>query len=751
MPALAACNSPRRVEPFADYVPVQQFSVSTDVIDPASPTSDDFLGRGWAPRAETSAATDGRAIDDSWASFRFYVATAGAARLEIEVGPDPAVPPQEQVLRLEVNDRRVGRVTLEPGWNTYALRMPARALEIGWNRAELRFRRTAPPAGQQLEGADRRRPAGHVRRLRVRSSLDRPLWSDRPPVIRATSEAPESARIEMPADSLFDVYMELPPQARLVGSIDAVAVDRSPGAASLRAAVELLDEAGRTETLIERSFEGEGDNTGPERFQIDLDRWQDSIVRFRLRSWGNANGIIQWRDVSIEAPGSDDNATADRSGQLLSPPRSGRLGRPHVVVVLVDTGRADAFDGSRPDRPTPAVEALAADGTRFTQAWSPSGWTGESVPGLATGWYPEATGTDDWRSQIPLSVPTLAELMSRAGYFTFLWSQHRIWEGNASFSRGFESLGEGRADRDLLPGAADLFVEGRPTFAMVHLLPPHTPYTPPDPFRGSLTADYEAARGLGGSAEEIVNPADEMHSTWPDGTPTPDDLAYVRARYDENVRYSDHLVGRILDGIRRAGQYDNTLIVFLSDHGEAFYEHGLFLHGDYVYEENIWVPFVVKWPASVREFPRTVVDPVSLLDLVPTLVDGLDLPADGAVFHGRSLLPPVFDGADATRDLFLSRRPLMRESARVYAFRSGRYKFIYNGRAETTELYDLVDDPTERVDLAARFPFRARLLLQRVLLQRHHNLIALADAGGARRSPLDGDTQRALEALGYVR
>ena len=162
------------------------------------------------------------------------------------------------------------------------------------------------------------------------------------------------------------------------------------------------------------------------------------------------------------------------------------------------------------------------------------------------------------------------------------------------------------------------------------------------------------------------------------------------------------------------------------------------------------MPFVVKWPASARGFSRTVTDPVSLLDLVPTLVDGLALPDDGTVFHGRSLLPAAFDAAATPRDLYLSRRPL-REHRQVYALRSGRFKLIHNGREETTELYDLASDPDEQVDLAGRLPFRARVLLQRVLLQRHRNLAALAEAGGAQRDSVDADTTRALRTLGYVR
>jgi|TARA_B100000315_G_scaffold246794_1_gene274568 hypothetical protein len=340
---LAACNSPRHLEPFADYAPVQQLSVSTDVIDPANPAFDDFLGHGWERRAEGAVAADGRAIDDRWASFRFYVAMEGAATLEIEANPGPIDPPGEQVLSLEVNDRHMGRVTLERGWSTYTIPLPADGLESGWNRAELRFRRLARPPGRP----DLRRLAGRVRRLRLRSALNRPVWTDRPPAIRAVSESADAGRIEMPTDSIVDVYVELGPNAQLVGAVDAIPAEGAPRSARLRAAVELLDAEGRSQTLFERAFASQGEDEG-ERFEIDLDRWKDSIVRFRLRSWGDANGVIRWHDLGVEAPGSAGTVSVDRSGRLRSPPRSGRLGRPNVVVILVDAGRADAFDGAVP-------------------------------------------------------------------------------------------------------------------------------------------------------------------------------------------------------------------------------------------------------------------------------------------------------------------------------------------------------------------------------------------------------------------
>jgi arylsulfatase A-like enzyme len=240
-----------------------------------------------------------------------------------------------------------------------------------------------------------------------------------------------------------------------------------------------------------------------------------------------------------------------------------------------------------------------------------------------------------------------------------------------------------------------------------------------------------------------------MNSAWDGETPTPDEIAYVRARYDENAVYADHLLGRLLDTIRAAGQYDNTLIVFLADHGEAFWEHGRFLHSANVYEENVHVPFVVKWPARVRGFTRVVAEPVSLLDLVPTLVDGLGVTAEGAVFHGRTVLPLAFGAPPVARELYVSRRPL-REAHQVYGMRAGRYKVIYNAREDKTEFYDLASDKGELVDLAEKEPLRMRAFLQRLLLQRHRNLLALANSGGKERDPLDADTLRALRALGYL-
>jgi arylsulfatase A-like enzyme len=227
-------------------------------------------------------------------------------------------------------------------------------------------------------------------------------------------------------------------------------------------------------------------------------------------------------------------------------------------------------------------------------------------------------------------------------------------------------------------------------------------------------------------------------------------VSYVRARYDENARYADHLVGRLVETIRGAGQYDRSMIVILADHGEAFFEHGRFFHQHTVYEELLHVPLVVKWPSSVGGFAPVVTDPVTLVDLTPTLVDGLGLPAERAAFQGHSLLPAALDRTARERAVFASTRPDTKRPMQIHALRTDRFKLIYNDATGDTELYDLAADPAEQVNLADKDPLRAGALRQRILLRRSDDRLILSKSGGGRENPIKEETLRALRALGYV-
>ena len=502
-----------------------------------------------------------------------------------------------------------------------------------------------------------------------------------------------------------------------------------------------MEETGETHQLLEVDH---ATSQRAREFELDLRPWDNQPVQLQFRCWGRANGTVRWSDVTLSTLPDPSVSEFTQPGHLAIPPRSGRLGRPNIIVIMLDAARADAFNERVP--PTPAADELASDGTRFENARAPAPWTGQSVPALLTGRYPGSIGAEAWGSQIPAEVPTFAELLQEAGYHTVVWSQHNVYSGNRTLRRGLDDFVEVR-ERNELPDADDLFIDDRPTFALVHLLPPHGGYDPPAPFKGSLSAWY--------SGDFPISAAALNRAARPNGRkPTEDDVRYVRARYDENVAFADDLVGRLVHMILEADRYDDALIVLTSDHGEAFYEHGYFLHTRLVYDEFLRIPMIVKWPGPATGFPAAVDSDVSLVDVMPTVVDGLALTSDVEGFQGRTLLPLVFDGVPLERAVFAETRGVARRDATPRPARTlvaGQFKVTMSEGAEEIELFNLSNDPLERDNVGQEESFRARLLVQNLLLQQHRNAAALSRHVQQPDEPLDPETIRKLRALGYLR
>jgi len=152
-------------------------------------------------------------------------------------------------------------------------------------------------------------------------------------------------------------------------------------------------------------------------------------------------------------------------------------------------------------------------------------------------------------------------------------------------------------------------------------------------------------------------------------------------------------------------------------------------------------------------FDLVVDHPVTLLDLAPTLINGLGIEAGSVEYVGRNLIPLAFDGTTYRRDLYAYTRGRVAFSegeAAVYAYRSGPYKVLYSDGLDILELYNLEEDPGEREDLVSVEPLRARYMAQRAMLQKRDNLAMLAQMGPQQIEALDEETLRQLRALGYI-
>ena len=678
-------------------------------------------------------------IEPGVGRLALFSADGDLVALDIEAGLPPSTSDEAVRLLVRLNGERIKRVKLTAGLESYRIEIPDHLVRPGRNTLELHPR----PSRRQQENDSA--PPVLVRRLRLRSSTGRSLWPERPERIDwfETDDASHKNIIVMPNAAFVDMVVNLPDRARLTGGVVCELAEQSP----MEAYVTLLDAQQESHPLFSTTCHRS--SSRPVEIEAQLARWSGQTVRLRVGLTGRGNGIARWNDVMVATPEQGESfglaPTIDRE----PPPRSGLLGRPDVVVILLDAARADAFSPFGAKQPTPGLERLAAAGTRFTHAISPSPWTGQSVPSILTSLFPDTLGIGAWGSNLPESVPTIAELMAQAGYRTVLWSQHPFYRNRKGLQRGFEvSVRAPRGGYDFLPDTALLIDDERPTFSWLHFIPPHTPYRPPEPFFGSLTGWYS-----GGTSVEASFLSRFPHRLDP-AVLSGDDKRYIWQRYLENAVFADDLVRRVIENLDLVGRYDDALVVVLSDHGEAFLEHGRYLHTDHVYREFLRVPFVIKWPATVGPFQSKIDEIVPLIDLVPTLVDGLQLETDGTGFQGRSLLPilaadrlrsgPYFASTRGDADRSKAPRPEI-------MFEHDGWRTIYSTLRDQGHLFRPQQDPDEQSDLAAAHPNRLLLMRQSLLRQSSLNRSLLdVDRLDPPGVELDSDTIEQLQALGYL-
>ena len=359
-------------------------------------------------------------------------------------------------------------------------------------------------------------------------------------------------------------------------------------------------------------------------------------------------------------------ALAAGASQCAKPPQ-----RHNVLLIAVDTLRPDHLGCYGYERPTsPHIDALAAEGIRFTHAQSPRAKTTPAMASVLTGLYPHDHGVRDLTTPLAPDVPTIAEQFVGAGYRTaavignFVLQKERsglargfqTWVEDLPQTRGVppddvpERTAESLTDEALArlglgaaPGGATLTRDERPWFLWLHYMDPHGLYDPPAEHR-LFTSDAQDpipkdAAAYGRFTPRIATYNVPAEAWLPDGRV---DAYHVRDLYDAEIHYVDAQIGRLLDEMRRAGLLATTWVVFVGDHGESLGEHAYwFEHGAYAYEATCRVPLIVRPPDGLRRRPAPAVrhGDVSLADLGPTILQLCGVPPGkrrGSTFRGRS-------------------------------------------------------------------------------------------------------------------
>jgi arylsulfatase A-like enzyme len=379
---------------------------------------------------------------------------------------------------------------------------------------------------------------------------------------------------------------------------------------------------------------------------------------------------------------------------------------PLVVLLCIDTLRADVLGsyGAKPSS-TPRLDAAF---TAFRRVSAQSSWTKSTVASVFTGRTVLEHGVRGFRDKLPDQEATLAESLRSLGYRTVGLTANR-WTGEEfGFAQGFDHYA---SVRPLAQTGVDHAIEqldkqrsGEPMFLFLHLLDPHDPYAPPASFRPADVLLPDA------SEKRILS----VESQLTNGLPVdPRQMSDIQAYYKGEVRYTDHEVGRLLDHLKSTDRYDSALIMAFSDHGEAFGEHLKMRHGSALFEELLWVPWLVKLPSATPS-PLTLDSAAQQIDIMPTLLGLLNSPVPSQVegvnhvtsrpeaLEQRVSLAYLEFGTDA--DLVgLDETPWLRqyESATGYGYKLHvRQTDTFSPRLPLLQLFDLHADPAERKDLS---------------------------------------------------
>lgn len=434
---------------------------------------------------------------------------------------------------------------------------------------------------------------------------------------------------------------------------------------------------------------------------------------------------------------------------------SAKASRPNVVIVVIDTVRADHLSAYGYGRPTtPRIDSFARDAVRFSHAYSVSSWTVPAHASLFTGLYPATHGATQEHLQLDGQFPTLAETLRDAGYASVAFSGNPYVAQATGLARGFESMKEmwrqpGNWESGAKPHATNRLISewldrrptDRPFFLFVNYIEAHFPYDAPAAYQ----KPYLPKEITAGEAEQAKV---KWNDWYLQPRPFPPRVAAIRVgQYDAEITYLDAIVGELLDDLKKRGLYDDALIILVSDHGENLGANGHLDHVFSLYNSTVQVPFIMRLPHG-RSSGVVRSDPVQLIDIFPTVaaearisivtdhLPGLNV-ADNAAPLDRAIVaeyeyPNQALGAFAPRD---------QESAALAPFRRrlrsiqvGSTKLIA-GSDGRSELYDLAEDPDERLNVIVGRKEVAAELQQR-LMDLLAQLVAVqprADSSGAPR------------------
>jgi arylsulfatase len=470
---------------------------------------------------------------------------------------------------------------------------------------------------------------------------------------------------------------------------------------------------------------------------------------------------------------------------------------PNILIIVADALRADhlsCYGYSR--ETTPNLDRFAEANTMYSHAFTPATWTRSVAASILTGTYPSVHGVKTMNHTFSDKLPTIQKQLNEVGYFTNAVSAIGNFSSELGFGAGFDRFidlykdtglpderAKSSAEDEMLshesgsvifPRASDVFDrfidivadsdQDGPFFSLLWTIDPHDPYSPPKEHQPFVDSSYRGE--MDGSRESLRRATNE------------EDFQRLIDLYDSELSYLDKQIKKLMDRLRQIDEYENTVIVFLGDHGEAFGDHdGNVGHSNLHYEELIRVPLLIRFPDGTEWDGGGRL--ASLIDIAPTVMRYIDEPYEHSLpesVSGQSLL-------DGGRNRVFGETHYSDAQNSYVSVRERRWKFIrvdspnrsiqpylellsntnflrqflrhpvyfLQRRFGTTSehLYDLERDSNETTNRRDNEDVRTRLENELKQWELQIEKASLGRTAGS-NNELDESTRKQLEEMGYI-
>jgi arylsulfatase A-like enzyme len=367
----------------------------------------------------------------------------------------------------------------------------------------------------------------------------------------------------------------------------------------------------------------------------------------------------------------------------------------NLLLISIDTLRADHLKcyGYNLDT-SPHLDQLAKEGVLFEHATATAPWTAPSHMSMFTSLYASAHGVQTVNSQLGDGVGTLAQRLSENGFVTKAFVTGLILSHEQGFNRGFQSYDDFSVEWRLFSAKRRLHPEdtlypktGAPGnefsskitklatewlkehsqekfFLFLHYYDCHSPYMPPASLANKFKAEYAES-----GSKIAIPPGTSPNIQWCERY-----VAEEMPLYDGEIAFTDEYIGKLLQALDDLRLSDKTLVIVLSDHGEAFFEHGQMLHGSSLYEEQIRVPLIMRLPGVIPAGER-IAGNASQVDIMPTALGLLGVKASSQIqMQGIDLSPAILGGQPVPERLIYSE--LATFGSNLRAVRWGDWKLV---------------------------------------------------------------------------